>query len=74
MSLVMMNFSDKKPLVTTLDKYVKLVRTEHCFLLFEQLGKTDNWLQCLEVCFILLFYLQILQNFAFPFLGEPWNG
>lgn len=49
MTLVMRNFSDKKPLVSTLDKYVKLVRTEHCFLLFEQLGKTDNWLQCLEV-------------------------
>ncbi|XP_049391882.1 pentatricopeptide repeat-containing protein PPR5 homolog, chloroplastic [Solanum stenotomum] len=48
-TLVMRNFSDKKPLVSTLDKYVKLVRTEHCFLLFEQLGKTDNWLQCLEV-------------------------
>ncbi|XP_059308048.1 pentatricopeptide repeat-containing protein PPR5 homolog, chloroplastic [Lycium ferocissimum] len=48
-SLVMRNFSDKKPLVSTLDKYVKLVRTEHCFLLFEQFGKTDNWLQCLEV-------------------------
>ncbi|XP_055833362.1 pentatricopeptide repeat-containing protein PPR5 homolog, chloroplastic [Solanum dulcamara] len=48
-TLVMRNFSDKKPLVSTLDKYVKFVRTEHCFLLFEQLGKTDNWLQCLEV-------------------------
>ncbi|KAJ8557319.1 hypothetical protein K7X08_002944 [Anisodus acutangulus] len=48
-SLVMRNFSDKKPLVSTLDKYVKFVRTEHCFLLFEELGKTDNWLQCLEV-------------------------
>ncbi|MCD9645646.1 hypothetical protein HAX54_034691 [Datura stramonium] len=43
-TLLMRNFSDKKPLVSTLDKYVKFVRTEHCFLLFEELGKTDNWL------------------------------
>ncbi|XP_010245873.1 PREDICTED: pentatricopeptide repeat-containing protein At4g39620, chloroplastic [Nelumbo nucifera] len=43
------NFSDQKPLVSTLNKYVKLVRTEHCFLLFEELGKRDRWLQCLEV-------------------------
>jgi len=55
-TLVMRNFSDKKPLVSTLDKYVKLVRTEHCFLLFEQLGKTDNWLQCLEVWFFILHF------------------
>nr|XP_016444053.1 PREDICTED: pentatricopeptide repeat-containing protein At4g39620, chloroplastic-like [Nicotiana tabacum] len=48
-TLLMKNFSDKKPLVSTLNKYVKFVRTEHCFLLFEELGKTDNWLQCLEV-------------------------
>ncbi|KAK4417259.1 Pentatricopeptide repeat-containing protein PPR5, chloroplastic [Sesamum alatum] len=47
--LLMRNFSDKQPLMNTLNKYVKLVRTEHCFLLFEELGKTDKWLQCLEV-------------------------
>ncbi|XP_027077335.2 pentatricopeptide repeat-containing protein At4g39620, chloroplastic [Coffea arabica] len=48
--LLMRNFDEKKqPLVATLNKYVKLVRTEHCFLLFEELGKTDKWLQCLEV-------------------------
>lgn len=41
--------SDKKPLTSTLNKYVRIVRTEHCFLLFEELGKTDKWLQCLEV-------------------------
>lgn len=35
--------------MTTLNKYVKFVRTEHCFMLFEELGKADNWLQCLEV-------------------------
>ncbi|KAI3842270.1 hypothetical protein MKW98_026060 [Papaver atlanticum] len=29
--------------------YVKIVRTEHCFLLFEELGKKDKWLQCLEI-------------------------
>ncbi|KAK3022588.1 hypothetical protein RJ639_046193 [Escallonia herrerae] len=40
---------DKKPLLTTLNKYVRFVRTEHCFILFEELGKSDNWLQCLEV-------------------------
>ncbi|PON36814.1 Pentatricopeptide repeat [Trema orientale] len=43
------NFSDKEPLVKTLNKYVRFVRTEHCFLLFEELGKSDKWLQCLEV-------------------------
>ncbi|KAK4840402.1 hypothetical protein QYF36_007996 [Acer negundo] len=47
--LVMRSFSEKEPLVKTLSKYVKFVRTEHCFLLFEELGKTDKWLQCLEV-------------------------
>ncbi|KAL7104461.1 hypothetical protein ACP275_08G246200 [Erythranthe tilingii] len=47
--LIMRNFSDKQPLVNTLDKYVKFVRTDHCFLLFEELGKTEKWLQCLEV-------------------------
>ncbi|KAL0291732.1 UNVERIFIED_CONTAM: Pentatricopeptide repeat-containing protein PPR5, chloroplastic [Sesamum calycinum] len=46
--LLMRNFTDKQPLVNTLNKYVKLVRTEHCFLLFEELGKSDKWLQCLE--------------------------
>ncbi|KAK9135650.1 hypothetical protein Syun_014980 [Stephania yunnanensis] len=43
------DFSDKKPLVNTLNKYGRVVRTQHCFLLFEELGKTDKWLQCLEV-------------------------
>ncbi|KAK2655923.1 hypothetical protein Ddye_008975 [Dipteronia dyeriana] len=47
--LVMRSFSEKESLVKTLSKYVKFVRTEHCFLLFEELGKTDKWLQCLEV-------------------------
>nr|GMC60157.1 pentatricopeptide repeat-containing protein At4g39620, chloroplastic [Ipomoea batatas] len=46
---MMNSFTDKKPLVATLNKYVKMVRTEHCFLLFEELGKSDKWLQCLEV-------------------------
>lgn len=46
---IMRNFSDKTPLVKTLNKYVTMVRTEHCFLLFEELGKADKWLQCLEV-------------------------
>lgn len=43
------SFSDKEPLLKSLNKYVRIVRTEHCFLLFEELGKTDKWLQCLEV-------------------------
>ncbi|KAM7523693.1 hypothetical protein LguiA_013595 [Lonicera macranthoides] len=47
--LILRNINDKRPLLTTLNKYVKLVRTEHCFLLFEELGKMDKWLQCLEV-------------------------
>ncbi|XP_020223467.1 pentatricopeptide repeat-containing protein PPR5 homolog, chloroplastic [Cajanus cajan] len=47
--LLTRKISDKEPLVKTLNKYVKLVRTEHCFLLFEELGKEDKWLQCLEV-------------------------
>ncbi|CAI9777627.1 unnamed protein product [Fraxinus pennsylvanica] len=46
---VLRNFREKKPLVTTLDKYAKFLRTEHCFMLFEELGKNDKWLQCLEV-------------------------
>ncbi|KAJ4914060.1 hypothetical protein Rs2_08681 [Raphanus sativus] len=46
---LMSRISDREPLVKTLDKYVKVVRCEHCFLLFEELGKTDKWLQCLEV-------------------------
>lgn len=46
---LMRNFTEKQPLVTTLNKYVKFIRTEHCFLLFEELGKTGQWLQCLEV-------------------------
>lgn len=47
--LLMRNFSDKRPLISVLDKYVKVVRVDHCFLLFEELGKSDKWLQCLEV-------------------------
>ncbi|KAK3001940.1 hypothetical protein RJ639_021801 [Escallonia herrerae] len=48
--VLLRNFKDdKKPLLTTLNKYVRFVRTEHCFILFEELGKSDNWLQCLEV-------------------------
>ncbi|XP_061344694.1 pentatricopeptide repeat-containing protein At4g39620, chloroplastic [Gastrolobium bilobum] len=47
--LLTRKISDKEPLLKTLNKYVKLVRTEHCFLLFEELGKYDKWLQCIEV-------------------------
>lgn len=42
---------EKSPLVTSLNKYVRIVRTEHCFHLFEELGRQDRWLQCLEVSF-----------------------
>ncbi|XP_042430524.1 pentatricopeptide repeat-containing protein PPR5 homolog, chloroplastic-like isoform X1 [Zingiber officinale] len=38
-----------EPVVVTLSKFVRIIRTEHCFLLFEELGKRDLWLQCLEV-------------------------
>ncbi|KAF3440440.1 hypothetical protein FNV43_RR18724 [Rhamnella rubrinervis] len=47
--IIMRSFSDKEPLLKTLNKYVRIVRTQHCFLLFEELGKGDKWLQCLEV-------------------------
>ncbi|CAL0325150.1 unnamed protein product [Lupinus luteus] len=47
--LVIKRMSDKEPLVKTLNRYVKLFRSEHCFLLFEELGKYDKWLQCIEV-------------------------
>lgn len=40
---------EKQPLVSVLNKYVKVLRMEHCFVLFEVLGKGDRWLQCLEV-------------------------
>lgn len=46
---LMKKLSDKEPMVKTLNKYVRIVRTDHCFLLFEELGKTDKWTQCLEV-------------------------
>jgi hypothetical protein len=49
--VLMRNMSGKEPPLKTLNKYTKVVRTEHCFLLFEELGKSDKWLQCLEVCF-----------------------
>ncbi|XP_062220303.1 pentatricopeptide repeat-containing protein PPR5, chloroplastic-like [Phragmites australis] len=39
----------KERLVAVLDRHVRAVRTEHCFLLFEELGRRDAWLQCLEV-------------------------
>ncbi|KAK9288940.1 hypothetical protein L1049_017411 [Liquidambar formosana] len=46
--LLLRNSSNERPLLSTLNKYVKVVRTEHCFLMFEELGKTDKWIQCLE--------------------------
>ncbi|CAN6467945.1 unnamed protein product [Victoria cruziana] len=47
--ILLKNFNGEKPLLSVLQKYVRLIRTEHCFLLFEELGKRDKWLQCLEV-------------------------
>lgn len=49
--MLMRNMNGKEPPLRTLSKYAKVVRTEHCFLLFEELGKSDKWLHCLEVCF-----------------------
>eukprot|EP01018_Ginkgo_biloba_P017790 Gb_36199 [translate_table: standard] len=36
-------------LVKLLDRYARLVELEECFLLFEELGRKDRWLQALEV-------------------------
>lgn len=68
--LMMRNMNEKEPLLKTLNKYVKVVRTEHCFLLFEQLGKSEKWLQCLEVCFynaLLCDFSTILASGCFKF-------
>lgn len=59
--LLMRNSGDERPLVPTLNKYVRMVRTEHCFLLFEELGKRDRWLRCLEVgCFSAFFLFVVV--------------
>lgn len=55
--LLTRKITDKEPLLKVLNKHVKVVRTEHCFLLFEELGKHDKWLQCLEVPFLSLYRL-----------------
>lgn len=46
---LMKNFSANNPSEITMNKYAKFIRTEHCFMLFEELGKTGKWLRCLEV-------------------------
>lgn len=61
--VLMRSFSKKEPMVKTLDRYVKVVRCQHCFLLFEELGKTEKWIQCLEVRFSLYLFSQFLFNF-----------
>jgi len=62
---LMSRISDREPLVKTLDKYVKVVRCDHCFLLFEELGKSDKWLQCLEVVLIWSFsFCVLLEDFG----------
>ncbi|KAK3155297.1 hypothetical protein QOZ80_2BG0201450 [Eleusine coracana subsp. coracana] len=48
-SLLRRTGGGKERLVAVLDRHVRAVRTEHCFLLFEELGRRDAWLQCLEV-------------------------
>ncbi|TVU28523.1 hypothetical protein EJB05_20044, partial [Eragrostis curvula] len=48
-SLLRRTGGGKERLVAVLDRHVRVVRTEHCFLLFEELGRRDGWLQCLEV-------------------------
>ena len=48
-SLLRRTAGGKERLVPVLDRHVRVVRTEHCFLLFEELGRRDAWLQCLEV-------------------------
>nr|CAB3451103.1 unnamed protein product [Digitaria exilis] len=48
-SLLRRTAGGKERLVPVLDRNVRVVRTEHCFLLFEELGRRDAWLQCLEV-------------------------
>ena len=72
--VLMRSCSDKEPLVRTLNKYVKVVRSEHCFLLFEELGKSDKWLQCLEVFFFFILvqfqiFMLFLCNFGFWVVG-----
>lgn len=62
--VLMRSFSDKEPLVRTLNKYVKVVRSEHCFLLFEELGKSDKWLQCMEVLFFPPFNFKFFCTFC----------
>lgn len=67
---LMSRISDREPLVKTLDKYVKVVRCEHCFILFEELGKSDRWLQCLEVLILLLsmFFAASILDLCIPSL------
>ncbi|KAJ1281071.1 hypothetical protein BS78_04G280200 [Paspalum vaginatum] len=48
-SLLRRTAGGKERMVPVLDRHVRVVRTEHCFLLFEELGRRDAWLQCLEV-------------------------
>ncbi|KAJ4761523.1 Pentatricopeptide repeat-containing protein [Rhynchospora pubera] len=39
----------KETIVSLLNKNVRVIRQDHCFLLFEDLAKRDGWLQCLEI-------------------------
>jgi hypothetical protein len=53
---------EKETLVSVLNKNVKVIRQDHCFLLFEELGKKEGWLQCLEV---LAYSSSLLLSFKF---------
>lgn len=55
----------KETLISVLNKNVKVIRKDHCFLLFEELGKKEGWLQCLEVLiFLFSFFFFNFVNFA----------
>jgi hypothetical protein len=57
----------KERLVAVLDRHVKVVRTEHCFLLFEELGRRDGWLQCLEVSMAKCPNARVVKNPVSPY-------
>lgn len=62
---LMKNFNTNNPSELTMNKYAKFIRTEHCFMLFEELGKTGKWLQCLEVSSTS--FINTIWNWKWPF-------
>jgi hypothetical protein len=72
-SLLRRTAGGKERLVAVLDRNVRVIRTEHCFLLFEELGRRDAWLQCLEVravCLMFLFSSELPLSLFFFFFFE----